>query len=790
MREYPPEPTEPNGAEPLAQGGRRGDALSATNGSPDANALVMQNDGAMQARYYATAQQEDEINLWDYVNVLLRRRWTVTAVFAVCVLSALVLSFAATPMYTAAALLQIQPGGPNVTDFDSVQDSMTQSQAYYDFFQTQYDLLSSRTLARRTIDELRLQDNEFINGDLARQALLLRAKAWVGSLLPVGDEPDSETAALERERRMVDHFIEQVKIDPRRKSFLVELSFTSPDPKLSRDIAETMADQYIDLTLDQSVNAAAQARDFIAKQVAKTKASLEASEEALQTYARGKNIHALEQEERVIHERLAELNSLLTEAEANRIALGVLHDQTRAASHRELGVLVNDDLIKRMREELAQLEAKRAERGARFTDEYPEVRELDARITRQRASIEEEEDRVVASVQSDYRRATQREDQLRAQLDQQKQVVAAYEQKAIDFKIQQREVDTNRQIYENLLLRMKEVEVTEAIRASNISLVDRAETPLEPSSPKIPLNLALSMMLGLFGGIGIAFFQEYMDDTLKTPDDVERYLRLATLGTIPEFNTTREKEATDDKTPDLEVAQQPTSAGSEAIRTLRASLFLAAPGGLPTRLLLTSARPSEGKTCIAVNLATALAQLGRKVCLIDCDLRRPRVNKALATSLTPGLTNHLAGNMTLDQIIRPSGQQGLDVITAGPIPPNPVDLLDSANMARLLRELEERYDHILVDAPPALGFADVPIITNQLGGGCLLVTRSGETSKRLAKQACDYLIRMQSKLLGVVLNRVATNRVGYSYYGYYGYYGDYYAKREEDESLPQVESAA
>ncbi len=789
MSAYPPEPTGPDGGDPRDRPEGNGAVLPVAGGPAASGTLVMQRDGAMQPRYYDAAQEE-EINLWDYVNVLLRRRWTVAAVFTVCLLTALVLSFAATPMYTSAALLQIQPGGPNVTDFDSVQDSMAQSQAYYDFFQTQYDLLSSRTLVRRTIEELSLQDNEFVNGDLARGTLIARSKAWLAGLLPVGDERDPETAAIEREKRMVDQFLEQVHVDPRRKSFLVELSFTSPDPKLSRDVADTMAAQYIDLTLDQSVAAAGQARDFIQKQVAKVKAALEQSEEALQTFARGKQIQALEQEERVIHERLAALNSLLTESQASRIAQGALYEQTLAANHHNLGVLVNDELIKRMREELAQLEAERAQLGARFTDEFPEVRELNARIARQRASIAEEEDRVVASVQSDYGRATNREEQLRAQLDQQKQVVAAYEQKSIEFKIQKREVDSNRQIYENLLLRMKEVEVTEAIRATNISLVDRAETPVEASSPKIPLNLALSMMLGLFGGIGIAFFQEYMDDTLKTPDDVERYLRLATLGTIPEFSTPRVKEETDGKTPDLEVAQQPTSAGSEAIRTLRASLFLAAPGGLPTRLLLTSARPSEGKTCIAVNLATALAQIGRKVCLIDCDLRRPRVNKALAIALSPGLTNHLTGNLTLDEIIRPSGQQGLDVITAGPIPPNPVDLLDSANMARLLRELEERYDHILVDAPPALGFADVPIITNQLGGGCLLVTRAGETSKRLAKQACDYLIRMQSKLLGVVLNRVSTHRVGYSYYGYYGNYGDYYAKREEDEALGQIESAA
>ncbi|RMD81285.1 MAG: polysaccharide biosynthesis tyrosine autokinase [Candidatus Dadabacteria bacterium] len=246
----------------------------------------------------------------------------------------------------------------------------------------------------------------------------------------------------------------------------------------------------------------------------------------------------------------------------------------------------------------------------------------------------------------------------------------------------------------------------------------------------------------------------------------------------------------------MEVIARPTSSGAEAVRTLRASLFLAAPGGAPGRLLISSAKPGEGKTCIAINLAAALAQMGRRVVVVDCDLRRPRVHKALGLSQSPGVTNFLTGNVTIREVIRDSGQVGLDVVTAGPIPPNPVDLLDSVRMGELIRELEERYDHIVVDTPPALGFADVPVLSNRLGGACLLVTQAGDTSRRVARQACEYLIRMQSKLLGVVLNRVASRSSGYSYYGYYGYYGyyshygEYYKRRPEDETQPALENTA
>lgn len=774
--------------EPGGGGSRDGRHLPVDHG--DNQTIILRGDPALAQIDYGESNDHG-FSFWDYIHVIRRRRWTVLSILGTCVLATLVFCLAATPLYRATALVQIQPAGPHVTDFDSVQQSVGQAQAYSDFYQTQYEILSSRTLARRTIDKLNLENNPYINGDSARATMFGRVKGWIGGVLASDDDGVStEHAALEREQRVVDTFLDNVDVEPRKKSFLVELSFWSPDASLARSVAETMSREYIDLTLDQSVDAAAQARRFIEKQVAKIKAALERSEEELHVFARSQDIQALDQEKRVINDRLADLNNRLTDAEAHRISMETLAEQANSDDRRSMGMIVNNPLLKTLHESLAEREAQRAELGAKFTDAYPEVAMADARIRNIRESITMEEGRVVASIRSDFERAREREFLLRQELEHQKNLVARYEEKAIAFNIHRREVDTNRQIYDDLLRRMKEVEVTEAIRASNINLVDLPEVPLDPDSPRMALSLALALIVGLAGGVGFAFVQEYVDDSLATPDDVERFLRLPTLGTIPEFESALAAEQDDLASPDMEVLHQPTSAGSEAIRTLRASLFLAAPGGLPNRLLLTSARPSEGKTCIAVNLAIALAQMGRRVVLIDCDLRRPRVNKALRIDLSPGLTNVLTENSHVEDIIRPTAQPGLDVITAGPIPPNPVDLLDSAHMQTLLRDLEERYDHILVDAPPALGFSDVPIITNQLGGGCLLVARAGETPRRLAQQACDYLIRMQSKLLGVVLNRVSARRVGYSYYGYYTSYTDYYTRRDEDEQLPSSDHRA
>jgi capsular exopolysaccharide synthesis family protein len=730
--------------------------------------------------YYATGS--DEIELRYYLEIIARRCWTVIASLVICVLTAVIISMAATPLYTATALIQVRPGGSSVTDFDAVQETATQAQAYNDYFQTQYRILESRALATRTISTLNLNENPEFNDRLKEPGVVSRAKYWIRGFVG-GDDPDAKMVARQEKAELIDRFLDSIEVRPQRKSFLVEVAFTSPDPELAQQVADSLTSEYVDLTLDQSVAATTQARGFIQKQVGKIKAELEASEQELQAFARGQDIIALEQEEAVIHDRLADLNQRVTDAEARRIEAEALYNQSTEPDASVLSFIVANPLLKTLREAYAGAAAERAELGTRFTDAFPPVLVVDSKLGALADAIVLEEGRLIEAIRTDYERMFEREGALRDQLDRQRTIVANYEHKAIDFKIHRREVDTNREIYESLLRRMKEVEVTEAIRASNITVVDPPEVPLEPSSPNLPLNMALSLVLGLFSGFGLAFIQEFVDDSFQTPDDVERHLRLPTLGTVPEF--TRVAGETDDaaSTADLEVSLQPTSAGSEAIRTLRASLSLAAAGGFPERLLLTSARPGEGKTCIAVNLVVALGQMGRRVCLIDCDLRRPRVNKALAISLSPGLTNYLTKNDSLDAVIRPTGEVGVDVITAGPIPPNPVDLLNSGAMSDLLAALGERYDHILVDAPPAMGFADVPILTNQLGGGCLLITRAGTTSRRQVRHAVEYLIRMQSKLLGVVLNRVSTRGSGYSYYGYYGSYGDYYSSAAEDERL-------
>ncbi|MEO2138419.1 MAG: Wzz/FepE/Etk N-terminal domain-containing protein, partial [bacterium] len=360
---YPGQQPSPQG-EPYPQAGSqlatRGNAgLPTQYGPPGYNAEP----------YYA----DDEINLWDYIHVLLRRRWSVVAVFTACVLGALIFSLAATPMYKSTVLLEIQPGGPNVMgDVQSVTDPIAQAQAYNDFFQTQYDILASRELARRSIDELDLRDDPWLNGELAAAAFVGRSKATVKGWLGSSESDGLELAERKFEHDMFERFTEQVEVKPRRKSFLVELSFSSPDAELSQRVSTELADQYRIFTIDQSQEAARSAREFIEKQREYQQAELSSAEAELQVYARANDILAMEQEAGRVHERLTDLITRHTASQARRIEAESLHSQGLGRDRRSLPLLVNNALLKSLREELSEARAIRAELGSRFTDEFPD----------------------------------------------------------------------------------------------------------------------------------------------------------------------------------------------------------------------------------------------------------------------------------------------------------------------------------------------------------------------------------------------------------------------------------
>lgn len=718
---------------------------------------------------YAPLPDAETIHLRDYWEVLLRHRWTALAFLTAVLASTLLVTFFSIPVYKATTLIEIRAESQKVLAF---QDVVQMTQIEREFYQTQYDVLRSRTLAKRVLERLRLADDATFNPPSGRPSMLGVLVSWIQRPLmpaPPAEPRDADSIA---EQRLIDRFLGAVDVAPRRNSYLVEVSFLSPSPRLAADVANALAEEYVSLSLDQRLDAVQRGRAFIERQLGVTKASLAHSEEDLQAFARANEILTVDSKQNIENRKLSDLNEALTRAQSERIAKQSLHEQVGTSDANTLSQIANNAVITNLVGLLAKAEASRALLGETFTEEYPKLRRLQAQIGALRERLRSERQALATSLRADFEAAGKQEALLTQALTDQKRVVSDLNQRSIDYKILKREVDTNRGIYNTLLQRLKEVEVAEGMKASNIHVLDVAEVPSGPHRPRPLLNLMLALVVGAVGGVGLVFLQEHLDNSLKTPDDIERYLRVPLLGALPELRMRRMNGKATEIAPELIVAEEPKSAGAEALRTLRASLFLSTAAGPPQRLLVTSARPQEGKTCVTTNLALVLAQMGKRVVVVDCDLRRPRIHRVFGLDLDVGATNFLTGHMDLPSLIQQT-PFGIDVLPSGPLPPNPVELIDSAPMASLLDELSRRYDFVLLDAPPALGFADVPLLA-RLAGGVLFVVRSGVTPRTAAGAAIEHLLRLRARLLGVVLNGVRNNSPGYysNYYSYYGYRSD------------------
>jgi capsular exopolysaccharide synthesis family protein len=405
-----------------------------------------------------------------------------------------------------------------------------------------------------------------------------------------------------------------------------------------------------------------------------------------------------------------------------------------------------------------------------------------------KARLDGEIGKIASGIENDYESSLRREHLLRQAFEQQKKKTMQMKEKAIQYNILKREADTNRELYKGLLQRMKEAGIAAGIKASNIQLIDQAELPIAPYKPNRRLNLTLALFVGLFLGIGLAFFFEYLDRSVRTVEDVEQLVRLPLFGLVPEIP--RERRRWVEKKPVFPVEVitfgHPRSMVSEAFRNIRTAILLSFSGNPPKKIAISSPNPAEGKTMIAVNTAIALSQTGARVLIIEADLRRPRVCKIFHQENGLGLSNFLSGNAELNAIIRETEIPNLYCILGGPLPPNPSELLGSSVFKSMIECLEEQFDHIVIDAPPALGFADAIILSTSVDG-VVLVVHGGKTPRETLQRAKDVLAQVNAKILGVVINRVDIRKSEYKGYGYYYHqFQYYYGEKSKHEELPHV----
>lgn len=698
---------------------------------------------------------EFSLNLAEYWRLLMKHRILIAVIFVTALALGAVATLLMTPVYTAQTTLQIDRESAKVVSEGEDVAPAESMIAGEEFFQTQYGLLRSRSLATRVIDALGLaRDDRFV-------------KRMGGNL----DEEDDTIA--ERREVVLKIVQDNLSVNPVRGSRLVNVAFDSPDPALAAQVANAFGENFIQSNLDRRFDASSYAREFLERRIAQVKAKLEESERELVAYAAAEQIINVNEggpegapPQSLASNNLVALNASLAQAKAARVAAEERWRQSSGASVMTLPEVLQNPTIQQLTQQRALLTAQYQQKLRQFTPEFPEMQQLQGQIDEINGQINAVAANIRSSLRSQYMVALNEERSLQGQVNGLKADVLDLRDRSVRYNILQREVDTSRTLYEGLLQRYKEISVAGGVTTNNVSIVDRAVPPNEPSKPNILINMALAAALGLGLGILSAFAAEALDESLTTPEDVEAKLGVPVLGAIPQLMKNVEP---------TQALADIRSSFSEAYYSLRTALQFSTPDGVPKSLVVTSARPSEGKSTTALAIAQNLARIGARVLLVDADLRNPSMHRLIGADNACGFSNILAGAADLAECAQVGDNKNLWVIPCGPLPPNPAELLGGARVQDFLKEAQTSFDVVIIDAPPVLGLADAPLLAAE-ADGTVFVVESRATRRGQARGALRRLGMAHARLLGVVLTKLNVKTVGYGGYDY-GYDYQYGADR-------------
>ncbi len=753
----------------------------------DDNKLVARENGsngaldvtALPSRMPAWDLSPREPHLYDYLLILRKHQWLILS-FVLAVVSIVAIgSFRMQPVYVATTRIEIDRENSNILPFPGA-DSYDYATDLDSYTETQSKILTSETLALQTIRSGVLSGQPDFFADLSSDALAS------GSLANM--KPPPELAS----------FLGSLSVKRVPNSRLMDVSFESTNPQLAAQIVNAHIKNFIEQNFQSRYDATTRASTWLTDQLNELKIRVEKSEDARIAYERQNQIWAVDgDKQNVTTQRLGDLNKQLTEAQSERMRKQSLYEYAKAGDMDAVPQIRDNGIVQ-------DLLRKRADTYAQYTDalnqygpNFPKVQRLQSQLKELDAAAEKEKKGVITRLESEYREVRQREELLTQALDQQKAEVNQMSERMVQYSILKREAEGNKALYDGLLTKLKEAGISASLRSSNIRVVDPAMVPAYPARPAKTRNITLAFLIGLVGGIGLALLREYMDNTVKSPDDVEALSRLPSLAVVPTFSESsgdrsRVKlllgDASNGHEKRIELVAQhlPKSQMSEAFRALRTALLLSQADHPPQVILVTSALPREGKTTAAANLAVTLAQLGDRTLLIDADLRKPGVGRLLnlAGGKYAGLSSYLAGVSSLELVtIQHPVIPNLSAIPTGPLPPNPADLLSSHKLADAIAELREKFKFIVIDSPPIMAATDAVILSVK-ADGVLLVVRSGETPKEAFTRTRDLLLSVKCHILGVVLNAVDPNAPDYYYsYRYYPYSQGYGLQEPADVSL-------
>ena len=759
----------------------------------DENKLVPHENGSngnvelvpIPGRFASFDLSPREPHLYDYLLILRKHQWLIVSFMLSVVTIVSIATFRMQPVYVATARIEIDKENANILPFQGADsyDYMMDSDNY---IETQSKILTSETLALQTIRNNGLA----LRPDVADSGVISEAVAN-GNLANQTRPP--ELAA----------FLGNLSVRRVPNSRLMDVSFESTDPRLAARTVNAHIATYIEQNYRSKYEATSQASDWLADQLRDFKIKVQKSEDARIAYERQNQIWTLDDKQNMTTQRLSDINKQYTDAQAERMKKESLYEFAKAGNLDAVPQLDSNSALTELLKKRGETSADYADALQQYGPNFPKVLRLKAQLKDIDDNIEKEKRKILEVLESDYREARQRETLLADALNEAKAETNQMAEKMVEYNILKREAEANKALYEGLMTKMKETAISGALRSSNIRVVDPAMVPATPARPAKGKNIMLSFLAGLVGGIGLALLREYLDNTVKTPDDIETLARLPSLAVVPQFAGSNGHKRRGmlpdfsqnghDKRIELVAQHLPKSQMSEAFRVLRTSILLSQAEHSPQVILVTSALPREGKTTAAANLAVTLAQLGDRTVLVDADLRKPGIGRLLnlGAGKYAGLSSYLAGVSSLDLVSIPHPAiPNLVAIPTGPLPPNPADLLSSHKLADAIVELRTKFKFIVIDSPPVMAATDAVILSVQ-ADGVLLVVRSGETPKVAFTRTRDLLTSVKSRILGVVLNAVDSSAPDYYYsYRYYPYSYGYGPQETGDAAQGEIPESA
>jgi len=732
---------------------------------------------------------EEGIQFHEIWELIKKRRMIVYYFAGFVLLAALIRVQLQTPLFIASGTLLIEKEGRGQMELLNQYNSYDMD-FMNEYLNTQQRVLTSRSLAKKVITELERLPGQESRKPAPKQGSLQKILA--------GDQKDADPDA--QMAGAVSGFLGGLGVSNIKDTRLLEITYVSADGKMAARAVNTLFDKFIEFNIEMKAESTKQASEFLTAQIEEMRRSLAQKEQELQEYGKRKELYYLRGEDSTVVQKLSDLNSAYTAAQIERINREATYRELKGTAYENYSDVRSSTLIQGLKQEYSTRESEIKKKSQIFQDSYPEMQRLRSQQEGLQKRIESETAdiarKVLNQVEADYQAALKKENYLMDLLNQQKGSVVSSNANAIYYNSLKIEVQNMTNLLDFLTRKQKESMLSsrmDGLQTSNIKIVDRAEIPQRPFSPNKQRTLLLALMLGIGGGIFLIFALNYLDNTVKSPEEVEKLLHLPALGFIPavgakpghsyyqHYYSDHKKQQSEQKIKMVELVNlnEPESTFAEHYRNIRTSLLLSTPDQSPKVMVVTSALPQEGKSVTAVNLAVAFSQLGKKVLVMDCDLRRSRLHKIFRIKNTAGITSFLVGRSRIEDIIFPyPGEPNLHVIPSGPLPPNPVELIISKGMKELMAGLRQRYDFIFIDAPPLMGIQDA-ILLSEHADGLLLVAWGGKTPRKVIEKAKAEIEKYNVKLFGLILNKVNMRRFSYAYSSYNYKYGEY---RGDDES--------